>query len=604
VGYVYIDHVSQRTVENLKAALADLEARGALQHGLVIDLRGNTGGSMKESANAADVFLTAGLLLRTVGRDGTRVQNLQAEMYAHDDGTEPDVPLVVVVDDRTASGSEILAGSLLELDRAALIGTRTYGKGTVQKVYPLGTDLQFKMTVARYLLANDRSISGVEPGGPDDGLVPDVTVGQIRVEPGELRYVGWDDALDRAAWDHIVPEVRTGDGDEDLPVELARRAVLQATGIARADVLDALSREAEVARLEQTQRLVDALSARSIDWSPAPEGPPAGKLELDVSVRSLRGAGNTWSLATTVTNRSADPVYRGLVELSCDTVSYWDDLVAPIGKVAPGETVTRTLTVDVPPGIDPRVDEVGVRVRADRRPVRNLDPALLESGSSPEPTVRVAARLLPQPGAVGPHGQPVRRAELTIENLSRAPIAGLEAKFGFPAVDAVELLDADAWITELAGRSSQTAHLSMEVGPVAPAVLPLELTLDSERYGTLADWPIALPLDGSTVELTAPVVEVRPPEPTAPVGSYQLPIGVLDDRRVDHVVVTVNGRKIAWAPGGASRVDLAPTFSLAAGENRVLVRAVDDQHLSTAHWVSIYGVPPAREPADAVDAEP
>src|SRR5262249_10167246 len=150
---------SQQTVENLRAAMAELDRAGALDAGLVIDLRGNTGGSMKESASVADLFLGEGLLLRTQGSDGGRVQNLQAEMFATRAGTEPDIPLVVVVDDRTASGSEILAGALLELGRAALIGTRTFGKGTVQKVYNLGPDVRFKLTVARYILANDREIT-------------------------------------------------------------------------------------------------------------------------------------------------------------------------------------------------------------------------------------------------------------------------------------------------------------------------------------------------------------------------------------------------------------------------------------------------------------
>src|SRR5262249_12698311 len=153
---------------------------------------------------------------------------------------------------------------------------------------------RFKLTVARYLLANDRAISGVEPGGPDDGIVPDVTVGRVDVDAGEVRYSGWDPTADRATWDEVVPEVHTGAGDEDVPVEIARRAVLETSGRRRVEVLGSVLREAEAARVEQGARLQEALAARSIDWSAAPPGPVAPKLEAGAVVRTVRGTGNTW----------------------------------------------------------------------------------------------------------------------------------------------------------------------------------------------------------------------------------------------------------------------------------------------------------------------
>jgi carboxyl-terminal processing protease len=183
VGYVRITHVSQQTSANLSTALESLRAEGALEHGLVLDLRGNTGGSMKEAARSADAFLEDGLLLRTVGPDGGRVPNLQARMEAQTTDDEPAVPIVIVVDDRTASGSEIIAGALMELERAALVGTRTYGKGTVQKTYTLDDNAQLKLTVAQYLLANDRVIA-------DRGIVPDVVLGAVQLKATGMRLSG------------------------------------------------------------------------------------------------------------------------------------------------------------------------------------------------------------------------------------------------------------------------------------------------------------------------------------------------------------------------------------------------------------------------------
>jgi hypothetical protein len=248
--------------------------------------------------------------------------------------------------------------------------------------------------------------------------------------------------------------------------------------------------------------------------------------------------------------------------------------------------------------VAPRADEVRVRVRADRRPVRELGPAVLESGSTARPTLRVEARLVAQTGLAGPHGQPVHRAELTIENLSRTPIPGLEARFGFPQHDAIELLDGEARFPELAGRSSETVNLSMELGPGAPRVLPLELVVGSSRYGELARWPLELPVGGATVELQAPSIEVRQASRTAPAGPFALPIEVADDRKVDHLVVEVNGHKASWEAGGSGRLDTEVYFDLQPGHNRIVVRAEDDQGISGYRVVSVRG-----EPAeDAVDA--
>lgn len=590
VGYVYIDHVSQRTVENLKTALDALERQGALSKGLVIDLRGNTGGSMKESANVADVFLSEGLLLRTVGKDGGRVQNLQAEMYAAADHTEPPIPIVVVVDERTASGSEILAGALVELDRAALIGTRTYGKGTVQKIYNLEPDVRFKLTVARYILANDRSIS-------DGGLVPDVVVGRVELRDDEVHYLGWDEAWQQVPWARILPEVHLGDDAPDVAVEVARRALLETTGTDRADIVVSVERQAEIARHEQQQRLHDAFVARGMDWSPSIDAPTSRPLSARVTVRSQRLAGDAWRLTATVANNEAAPLHQALVQLRSGA-RYWDDVVVPIGQVEAGRTSTGSITVTLPPGIEPRQDDVEVQLRADGRPALAAGTQVLDGGSDPIAPVRVSARLVPVLGEVGPHGAPVKRAELTVQNLSHDALGGIDVQFGFPGSDAVELLDHGARVTSLAPRSEQRVSLAMEVGPGAPAVLPLELLIEADGIGQLVDWPLALPLDGGAVPLEAPVIEATGLRPAAPAGPYVLPLVVTDDRAIDHVLVSVNGEKVAWSPGGLGRVALDAAFDLVEGENRIVVETEDDQRLTAFRAFSVRG----HGALDAVDA--
>jgi hypothetical protein len=281
-----------------------------------------------------------------------------------------------------------------------------------------------------------------------------------------------------------------------------------------------------------------------------------------------------------------------LVQLHCPTASWWDDVVVPIGRVEAGETLAGKVEVELPPGLEARQDTVVVKLRADRRPPMVVGEQILDSGSSALPVFRVRASLLPETSATartGPHGHPIRRARLVVQNLSRTTVDGLEVRFGFPGSEAIELLDHGVRIAEVAPRSEQVVDLTLELGPSLTGPLPLDLVIDTERFGTLAWWPLPLPTDGTEISLQAPQIEARPPMRSAPVGTTLLPVYVTDDRGVSYVVVTVNGEKVAWAPGGSSRIQLTPTFELLPGENIIVVQSEDDQGLRSVKSVTIRG---------------
>ena len=181
VGYISIDHFSQKTSDEFAKHLAALRAQGELR-GVVVDLRGNTGGSLKQSARIVNAFVTEGVLVRTEGWDGKTVKGLTARIVAREDRKLFDGPVAVLVNRRTASGSEIVAGGLKFLQRSITIGSQTFGKGTVQKVYSLrktGRKSSLKLTVARYLLPDDAFINSV-------GVTPDVVTGQLWLDPDEV----------------------------------------------------------------------------------------------------------------------------------------------------------------------------------------------------------------------------------------------------------------------------------------------------------------------------------------------------------------------------------------------------------------------------------
>jgi carboxyl-terminal processing protease len=180
VGLVRIDHFSRKTSEEF-AGHADALARApdgtarALK-GLVVDLRGNQGGSMVHAARIVNHFVDRGVLVETEGRDGGPVRGLTHTVPARSERMKFGGPVIVLVDGDTASGSEIVAGGLKFLERGLVVGSQTYGKGTVQKVYTLSEDASLKLTVARYLLPGGAFINGV-------GVTPDVALGAFVLEP-------------------------------------------------------------------------------------------------------------------------------------------------------------------------------------------------------------------------------------------------------------------------------------------------------------------------------------------------------------------------------------------------------------------------------------
>jgi carboxyl-terminal processing protease len=167
-GYVRIRSFQDRTDRYLKEALVRLreEAHGQLA-GLVIDLRNNPGGLLEQAVRVADRFLVSGTIVTTEGRNR---QHVEKEL-AHPSDTEPDYPIIVLVNGGSASASEIVAGALQDNGRAVIMGTQTFGKGSVQTVIELEDGSGLKLTIAKYYTPKHRSIQ-------EQGITPDVVVRQ------------------------------------------------------------------------------------------------------------------------------------------------------------------------------------------------------------------------------------------------------------------------------------------------------------------------------------------------------------------------------------------------------------------------------------------
>ncbi len=179
IGYVQVSLFTGRTPDELKTALQDLDAKHV--QALVLDLRNNAGGLLQESVEVANAFIGSGPLAFEDAKDGEQAFNAQA------DALMTSLPLTVLVNDHTASGAELVAGALQDDQRGILIGQKTYGKGTVQQIYPLSDGSSLHITAAAWLTPKHHALDQVGLQ-PDIALVPDA---QGRdVELGEaVRYL-------------------------------------------------------------------------------------------------------------------------------------------------------------------------------------------------------------------------------------------------------------------------------------------------------------------------------------------------------------------------------------------------------------------------------
>ena len=166
IGYLRLTSFSEHTPGDLVRAAGAL--RKAAQReltGLVVDLRNNPGGVLDAAVEVADSFLADGLIVRGIGR----IRQARFEQHARLGDELETVPTIVLVNGGSASAAEIVAGALQDHSRARIVGERTYGKGSVQTVMPLGEGTAIKLTTSRYLTPSGRSING-------SGIEPDVVV--------------------------------------------------------------------------------------------------------------------------------------------------------------------------------------------------------------------------------------------------------------------------------------------------------------------------------------------------------------------------------------------------------------------------------------------
>lgn len=224
VGYIRISQFNERTASGLEKAMKELRAELGEEKikGYVLDLRNNPGGLLDQAIAVSDAFLERGEIVSTRGREESETQRHSADAGDLSDGK----PVIVLINGGSASGSEIVAGALQDHRRATVIGTQSFGKGSVQTIIPLGSNGAIRLTTARYYTPSGRSIQarGIEPDLEVIQPLPDDLEGKLEAR-GEASLRGHliaEDGEEQTGSLAYVPREREADEQLRYALELLR----------------------------------------------------------------------------------------------------------------------------------------------------------------------------------------------------------------------------------------------------------------------------------------------------------------------------------------------------------------------------------------------
>ena len=230
VGYIRVTQFNEQTTEGLKKAISDLTSQlGADKiKGFVIDLRNNPGGLLDQAISVSDAFLDKGEIVSTRGRNAEETQRFNA----HKGDLTKGKPLIVLINGGSASASEIVAGALQDDKRATLVGTRSFGKGSVQTIIPISADKgALRLTTARYFTPSGRSIQA-------KGIEPDIKV--LQEVPADVK-ARTDVEGEASLRGHLKAEGAEESGSQSYvpPDEKDDRALKEALDLLRGTITDA-----------------------------------------------------------------------------------------------------------------------------------------------------------------------------------------------------------------------------------------------------------------------------------------------------------------------------------------------------------------------------
>jgi len=401
--YLRIRNFQKNTSSDLKK---EISSRSYPINGIILDLRGNPGGLLSEAEKVADLFLSSGTIMTTKARDYAKTYRATTKQ------PEYKGKVIVLVDQGSASASEIVAGALKNNKRALVVGKRSFGKGSVQKVFEFDDGAALKLTIAKYLTPGNISIQ-------DSGITPDILLqGSVitedkvvynplpeKRENGEeeaympipeftIKYIDESLAPQEEDEDEIQPDESLTKAQKleklknDFYVKLSKRMLLAETR----EQMYATATDFSNAQLEKIRTRIENTG---IDWSAGETKKPSVSVQT-VPSKTVFRAGEESFLKIKVTNSGPDPIYRLSAVTDCENRIYSDGELL-FGKLLPGQSKISRVKFSVPKWATTREDSIKliftssgnktfteenllVKTVADKRPVYSYNHEVVDDG--------------------------------------------------------------------------------------------------------------------------------------------------------------------------------------------------------------------------------
>lgn len=604
IGYLKVKSFQSNTDEDVEAALEDFHKDNAAIDGLILDMRNNPGGLLNQAVDLADRFISKGTIVSTVGIGGTVLDSSEARQ----DGTEPSYPIAVLINEGSASASEIVAGAIKELNRGIIIGRRSFGKGSVQTIFEVGGGAALKLTIAKYLPAGRLPIQSI-------GLSPDVELVPITVDRKAMDLVEDEPVSEKSLEKHLeekgkeeppayrvrfllpkgeeTEEARSAKEyakkpkiEDDFAVGLTRDLLANVNGTNRKAIIDKIKGPLAEAENAQETEIGKRLKALGIDWG---VGEAKGKPQLKVAFDIKRGsqtlkeirAGQEAVLELKVTNIGDGPLYKLMGVGKSDSLFLLNKEFV-YGKLMPGETRSWQAPIKMPDALPTEELSMEVKFEDLQSSIPTAINAVIPVKGKEPPRFAFSYRLL-ESGRLKPQS-PVRLNFDIINTGKGVSNKDTVAQLSNESGENLFIEVGRATVGVLAPGALKSASFRFHVTPeFNDREAKFEMAVfDSMRIDAINQ---KIKINAETGEMTPPagrryeppVIEIAPyPKSTAD-EKIHIKGTVRDNEAIHDYFVFVGDKKVAYVsnPDRTNEVPIDILLSLKPGENLVVVAARD-----------------------------
>lgn len=624
IGVLRLKSFQHNTLDEFRDELSEIKKQDV--SGFILDVRQNVGGVLGTSTQITDRFLRNGVIVSTI------YGGENEDFFARNQFSDLDWPMMVLVDEGSASASEIVAGALKNNKRAVLLGRTTFGKGSVQEVHNMENGTSLKITVAEYLNPGRQSIQAV-------GVVPDIYVYPSYVNPkrydlkedeyyseakvdahyesknvrGEqkpafrMTYVE-EKEVERDRGEQFEVKIK----DDDYELQLAVKLLASVDTADTEQMLKKFQGILKKEKVEQEKALVSALKKQNIAWEHGQDAKQPrlqmSHLFLDKNKKpvSVFEAGQTYEMKLSLKNSGSKPVYQVLASLE-SLNSLLDNREFVFGKINPDETKTQTVSFEVPHEVSNFEEKTKVNVYTE---LTEESPRVFAIATKfhekPAPKLAYSYKIYDGNGHKSKGnsnglldvGETVVIAT-QIKNLSEVDSEETMVSFYNKSKNAIFLNNARENIGKLDSQKEKTVYFSFDVKsePVENSFYEFQVYAADNLTQTYVFDSLRLHVSDVNKDIPQPELLQQPPqivfseESVRKNNFYKLIGEVVHDTKLKDIAVFVDGKKVFYQNlekmAGLKKRDLDLLLPLKEGLNSITVQARGLSDISATKTLSV-----------------